>query len=197
VSLVQSLTEHLVVAGTAKVVHGASADGATSINEWSDGFDYAQSLDRHGSTTGDFDLGAMFALGHVHAGVVARNLTEPTFDMDGGPSLTLERHVRVGGAWGDRWPGTPTTTISFDADVTKTMYASGERRDIAAGIEHWLAGRRLGVRAGFRASTFADTRPVGSVGGSFSIRGASYVDAFYAKGRDDDRAWGVGFRVTY
>jgi F plasmid transfer operon, TraF, protein len=196
VTVLQSLGDRVTIGATAKLVRGSVAVGTSAIRTWSDGFEYAESLETRGSTKGDIDAGALFAAGQFRAGVVARNLTEPTFET-GAESASLERHVRLGVAWGDRWPGLPLTIVALDADATRTPHASGDRRDVAAGLERWLKGRRAGVRGGVRASTVGDARPVVSIGGSFALRAGTYVDAYVAKGAREDRAWGIGARVTY
>jgi hypothetical protein len=146
--------------------------------------------------TGDFDLGAMFAAGRMRAGLVARNVTTPSFDV-GAETLTFERHVRVGAAWGDKWPGTATTIVSLDADLTRVRHLSGDRRDIAAGAERWLRRHTIGVRGGLRASTIDGARPVASVGGSVAVRSGFYVDIAAAGGRDSDARWSVSARLMY
>jgi hypothetical protein len=198
VTIVQSIGDHVTVGATAKLVHGSVGADTAAIQTWSDGFEYAESLETRGSTKGDIDFGALVAGGHFRAGLVARNLTEPTFESGGAiGSATLERYVRVGAAWADRWPGAPLTIVSVDADATRTAHATGDRRDVAAGIERWLMGRRVGIRGGVRGSTVGDTRPVASVGGSYALRAGMYVDSYYAHGQHEDRAWGIGARVTY
>ena len=199
VTVLQSLGDHVTVGATAKVVRGSLAGDTTSISSWSDGFEYAESLETEGSTRGDIDLGALVTGGRFRAGVVARNITEPTFESGAGGAVSaqLERHVRVGAAWGDGWPGLALTIVAVDADATRTAHATGDRRDVAAGLERWLKGRRVGFRGGVRASTVGDARPVASVGGSFALRVGTYVDAYVAKGRHEDRAWGIGARLTF
>jgi hypothetical protein len=199
VTVVQSLGDHVTVGATARLVRGSFAAETTTIRTWSDGFEYAESLETQGSTKGDLDVGALVAGGHFRAGLVARNLTEPTFAAPAGRAeiAVLERHVRLGVAWADGWPATPRTIVAFDADATRTTHATGDRRDVAAGLERWLAARRVGVRGGVRASTVGDARPVGSIGGSLAVRSGMYVDAYVAKGTHEDHAWGIGARVTF
>jgi hypothetical protein len=197
VTVVQSLGDHVTVGATAKLVHGSFAADTTTIRTWSDGFEYAESLETRGSTKGDLDVGALVTGGHFRAGLVARNLTEPTFESGVGnaAAAVLERHVRLG-AVGRSLAG-PETIVAFDADTTRTAHASGDRRDVAAGLERWLEGRRAGFRGGVRASTVGDARPVASAGGSVALRSGMYVDAYFARGKHEDRAWGIGARVTY
>jgi hypothetical protein len=134
----------------------------------------------------------------VRAGVVVRNVTEPSFgDDQRGVAVALERHARVGMAWGDRWPGLANTIVAIDADLTRVRDAMGERRDVAIGAERWLRNRRIGVRGGVRASTVSETRPVATAGFSYAIRSGTYVDAYVARGTEDQRAWGIGARLTY
>jgi hypothetical protein len=142
----------------------------------------------------------MFAAARMRAGVVVRNATAPSFGDDSehdSETVTLERHVRAGVAWGAGWPGVSSTIVSVDADFTRVPHPAGERRDLAAGVERWLRGRQIGLRGGIRASTIGDARPVMSVGGSYAVRTGIYVDGFVAGGTGDDRAWGLAARLTY
>jgi hypothetical protein len=195
----QSIGEFLTLGATVKLVRGSAGTAVVRAETWGEALDAADMVPRDSSTRGDVDLGAMVAAGQFRAGVVVRNVTAPSFgrDVDGGGRQTLERHARVGLAWADRWPGISATVLSLDADLTRVETSSGDRRDVAAGIERWAWGRRVGVRGGFRASTVGDARPVVSAGGSYAVRGGVYVDAFVARGSSDERGWGVAARVTY
>jgi hypothetical protein len=190
----QSLGDYLTVGATIKLVRGSVGSGTVSAADWDAAFDGAEEVERQGTNRADVDLGAMFAAGRMRAGVVVRNTTAPSFGED---SVTLERHVRAGVAWADRWPGVSRTIVSVDADVTRVSYPAGERRDVAAGVERWLQGHRVGVRGGIRASTVGDARPVVSAGGSYAVRAGLYVDGFFAGGTHDHRAWGLAARVSY
>ena len=75
--------------------------------------------------------------------------------------------------------------------------ATGERRDISAGVERWLRRQQIGIRGGVRTSTVGDARPVVSAGLSYAIRSGTYVDAFFAQGGAEQAAWGLGARLTY
>ena len=89
VSLLQSLTDYIVVGATPKVMHGA------------------------GTTAFDVDAGVMIAVERIKIGAVARNLTTPAFD-----DIELSREVRIGGAWGSGWPGHSRVMFSVDGDLT-------------------------------------------------------------------------------
>jgi hypothetical protein len=197
-TVLQSLGDYVTVGATLKLVRGSVGAERVSVQTWEEGFDRAERLDEDGSTTGDVDVGAMFAAGRVRAGLLLRNVTTPTFAAgDADVAMTLDRHARVGAAWGDRWPGLARTLVAIDADLTRVSHATGERRDIAAGVERWVRGQQLGIRGGVRTSTVGDARPVVSGGVSYAVRPGAYVDAYIARGSRDDRGWGVAARLAY
>lgn len=198
-TVLQSLGDHLTVGATVKLVRGSFGADTVHVQSWNEGFDRAEMLDARASTTGDVDVGGMFSAGRLRAGVVVRNLTEPTFGDEDTPGtdFTLQRHARVGMAWGDRWPGTPATIVALDADLTRVPHPAGERRDVAAGVERWLRAQHLGIRGGVRASTIGRTRPVASGGLSYAVRAGTYVDAYVAVGDRHARGWGVAARLSY
>lgn len=200
-TFLQSLGDHLTVGTTLKLVRGSVATALFPVATWSAGFDRLDLVETEGSTRADLDVGAMFAMARVRAGIVARNLTKPEFDVsddEESMDIALDRHARIGVAWGDRWPGLARTIAAVDVDLTRVPHSTGERRDIAAGIERWLLRRQqLGIRGGVRASTVGDARPVVSGGLSYAIRSGTYVDAYLARGDREHTAWGVGARLTY
>jgi hypothetical protein len=195
----QSVGELLTLGATLKLVRGSVGVASVDTGTWEEAFDAVEAVARSGSTRGDLDVGATLAAGRMRAAVVVRNLTAPSFGDESGQGdrARLERHVRIGVAWADRWPGISATVLSVDADVTEVPHAGGVRRDVAAGVERWVRGRHIGVRGGVRVSTLGDVRPVVSAGGSYAVRAGIYVDAFVARGAHDDRAWGLAARVTY
>jgi hypothetical protein len=194
----QSLGRFLTVGATVKLVRGGVNQATRSLSTWEQAIDLAESLETRGTSRGDVDLGAMVSAGSVRAGVVVRNLTEPTFGEDGSErSATLPRHARVGVAWGDEWPGISATVVAVDADLTRVPSPTGERRDLAVGVEQWLRRRLIGVRGGLRASTVEDARPVMTAGASFALRPGTYVDAYVARGTRDGQGWGIAARLTY
>jgi hypothetical protein len=200
VTLLQSVGGGVALATTLKLVRGSLAGGnVSSDGSWSDVLERVSDLEADGRTRADLDLGVMLNAGRVRLGLVARNLREPNFAPDGvdDPSAELEREVRVGAAWGSGWPGLSPLVVSFDADVTRVPDVDGERRDVAAGAETWGLQRRLGLRAGWRASTVGDARPVGTAGISIAVRSGTYIDAHIARGRGDRQSWSIGGRFTY
>ena len=199
----QSIGEYLTLGATVKLVRGSVGGAIVAGGSWEDALDEADAIEGRASTRGDVDVGAMVAAGRVRVGLVVRNVTAPTFgdgedtSTPAGATATLERHVRVGAAWADRWPGVSQLLVSIDADVTRVPHPSGERRDVAVGMERWMRRQRVGLRGGLRASTAGDSRPVVSVGGSLAVRSGAYVDGYVARGTRDDRGWGLAVRLSY
>ncbi len=198
-TLLQSVGGGVALGTTLKLVRGSLAGGVVPAGGWSDVLDRADDLEGEERTRADLDVGVMLHAGHVRLGLVTRNLREPSFAPDGvdEDAARLEREVRLGAAWGNRWPGISPLVVSFDADLTRVPDVDGERRDVAAGAETWWLRRRLGVRGGWRASTVGDARPIGTAGISIALRAGVFVDAHIARGRNDRRSWSVGGRFTY
>lgn len=173
-SLLHSLTEHIVVSATPTAVWGGD------------------------SVRPDVDAGVMVAANRFRLGLAARHLARPTFDLDdtGLAQVTLDRQVRLGGGWGSGWPGYSRVVVAADGDVTRRASPTGDRRDLAAGVETWWRARTLGLRAGVRGSTVGDTRAVVSVGASALVAGF-YVEGFVAQGQADERSWSLGLRYSY
>ena len=194
----QSVGQHFTVGTTLKLVRGEIGEQRRVVTSWEEALDAGGGIERHGSTRGDLDVGAMAYAGRFRLGLVVRNVTEPTFGSEDDPvSQTLSRHARVGVAWGNRWTGISSTIVAFDADLTDVIGTDGERRDVAAGVEHWFGRRVVGVRGGVRTSTIGDSRAVVSGGASVAVRAGTYVDASFARGKAETSAWGVGVRLTY
>ncbi len=196
VTFLQSIADDITVGATAKLIRGSLATGSARIASWDEGFERAELLEGDAQTTGDVDVGAIASLSRARLGIVARNLATPTF-RSGADAHEVARHVRIGAAWGDGWPGITRLVVSLDADLTRVPHAVGERRDIAAGAERWFRRQTLAVRGGVRASTVGDVRPVVSAGASYAVRNGIYVDGYAARGRDADGRWGIAGRLTF
>lgn len=172
VSLVHSLTEHLVVGATPKFVHGADGNAF------------------------DVDAGAMWWVNRFRVGVVARNLARPSLDSEAG-NIELDRDVTVGAAWGSGWTGMSRVIVSVDGDVTSRVTPSGDRRDLAAGVETWWKNQRLGLRGGVRRSTIGDARAAVAAGISAGLRPGLLLEAHVVRGQGDARSWSIGARMTF
>jgi hypothetical protein len=197
VTLGQSLGDYLVVAGTVKYVQGEVVTGRFDGTP-EGALDAVDGFPRRSTSRVDVDAGAMVDVERWRIGLVARSLTSPTFD---GPEpdtgVELDPEVRVGVAWGAGWPGTSRLVVSADADLTRKPGLTGERRDVAAGVETWWWQQRLGVRGGLRGSTVGGARPVVAGGVSAAVKSGVYVEAHLARGDQDGQAWSVGARVTF
>jgi hypothetical protein len=174
VSLLHSLGEYVVVSATPKMVWGGD------------------------SFVGDIDASMMMAITKVRLGLVGRNLTTPEFEFDdaGGAEAELASEVRVGAGWGSGWPGMSRVVVAVDGDLSSRMTPTGDRRDVAAGVETWWWSRRLGVRGGVRGSTEGESRPVVSAGASAMFSGM-YLEGYYAGGESGERSWGLGLRYSF
>jgi len=176
-TVVQSIGDHLNVGGAVKGVWG-------------------QGLDRSAHARVDVDLGVIVRSEGWRLGLVARNLTEPTFGENAGARTapSLARQVRIGGALFPR----DGLTLAVDADLTRQdTVLDGRRRAVAAGAEAKVHPRVL-VRAGVRAQTVDDARPSASGGASVALTTSIWLDAQATGGSDRaDRSWSLGLRARF
>jgi hypothetical protein len=169
----------VVVAATPRFVHGAGANAF------------------------DVDAGVMFSRSRMRVGLVARNLTAPSFaeatDGSSGAEdeIELQRQVRVGAAWGSGWSGISRVIVSVDGDLTSRVTPDGDRRDVAAGIETWWLNQRLGLRSGVRGSTIGEARAAFAAGISGGLTAGMLVDAHVVVGQAGERSWSVGARMLF
>lgn len=202
VTLLQSIGEWLTVGATAKAVVGSAGSRTVEAtiglsDSW---LDEAEALETDRDLRADVDLGAMVDAGRFRIGFAARNLAEPEFGDGpaGSPAARLQREARIGVAWGSQWPsGTTRVVVAADADLTRRIEGADERRDVAGGVETWWRDRRLALRAGLRASTFGEARPVATGGASVAVRSGIFVDGYAAFGDADTRGWGLGARLVF
>lgn len=173
VSLVHSLTERIVVGATPKFVRSGGRNAV------------------------DADAGAMFSINRIRVGIVARNLTTPTFDREGGGEIELDREVTIGGAWGSGWTGISRVIVSVDGDVTSRPTPSGDRRDLAGGVETWWLNQRLGLRGGLRRSIIGDARATVAGGVSAGLTPGMLLEAHVVRGHGDERSWSIGARMFF
>ncbi len=199
VSLLQSLTEHIVVGVTPKVVRGSAAVGAATDERAGDALTRAAALEGLSRTKFDVDAGVMIAVRGFRLGLVARNLTTPEFevDADGLGTIELSREVRAGAAWGSTWPGHTRLVVAADADLASRATPFGDRRDVAVGVETWWMARRLGVRGGLRRSTIGDSRAAATAGVSAGLRAGMLIEAHAVFGQQHERGWSIGARMGF
>ena len=175
VSLVHSLSEHIVIGATPKLMRA------------------------EGRFAADVDAGVMAWANRFRFGLVARNLTTPEFGGDGARSgpIELRREVTAGAAWGSGWTGISRVIVSVDGDVIARAAPDGDRRDVAAGVETWWMSQRLGLRGGARRSTIGDARAAFAAGISAGLRPGMLLEAHVMRGHGNERSWSVGARMTF
>lgn len=199
----QTVFGDLVVGTTVKVVHGIVSSGSVSEGRVGDVLDAGANLDGRGTTTFDLDFGALWSFQSGRIGVSVRNLREAAFDAPdpAEPSLKLQRLARVGAAWTPgRHGATPPagTTLAVDVDVNEFHDVQGDQRNVAVGAEHWLKGRRFGMRGGFRLNALETSERVGSIGASWSPGKGALLEGEWTRGtREADRSWAAALRMAF
>ena len=180
VSLVQSVGGRLAVGTTLKVVRGiawpARGAGGAAIS----------------STKFDADVGVMSTGSLGQLGLSIRNLLQPEFTAPGGV-IRLDRRVRAGVSI----HAGQKTTVAADLDLTTATTPRGEWRDAAIGLEAHPA-RNAWVRGGVHWNAAGSSAPVGSIGASYAVYGATMADAQVSFGSArGERGWGVGLRFVF
>ena len=180
VSLVQSLPlDELTVGVNARFVRGTAferADRASSVLP-----DNRNVSDLVGSATANegltenefgLDLGLLYQPKQwLRLGLMARNLTEPTFHTESGNEIVLSRHARAGVAFMME----SDFLVAIDADLTSRDFpleslAVSEGvapwRELSVGVEKAWGSRRVAVRGGLRTEIAGSSlsRPGISVG---------------------------------
>ena len=199
VALLHSLNEYVVVSTTLKLVRGRAAAGFANTANAGDALDAAVDLDGDSETRGDFDTGVMVALNQFRMGLVVRNVTTPSFTLEAAVSepVELKREARIGAGWGSGWPGMSRVVVDVDADLMSRATPSGDRRDLAGGVETWWKTRRVGVRAGARRSMIGASRSVVAAGVSAGVTASIFLEGHVARGQRDERAWSIGARFGF
>ena len=199
VSLLQSLTDHIVVGVTPKLIRGGARHGVSTSTDAHDALDTAKGLDGPATTAFDVDAGVMLAAKRFRLGAVAHNLATPSFETGVGAddAVEIDREVRVGAAWGSGWTGLSRVIVSVDADLTSQATPAGDRREVAAGVDTWWRNQRLGLRGGLRRSTIGDARAAVTGGVSAALRPGMLVEGHLLRGQGHERSWSIGARVMY
>lgn len=190
-TILQSLTQGVIVGSTLKLVHGFANDEPVTAFKTQDALTQGADLTGHSVTTFDFDVGIMVDMDVVRIGVSTKNLREPSFPTNAGSAIVLKRQSRLGLAV------LPTSglTLALDVDLDTVDLRGGLRRMVAFGGEQRL-GRRLAVRGGARFSLVDARRLVGSGGISVLVRRGIWIDGHYTQGDiDGDRGFGVALRA--
>jgi hypothetical protein len=201
VTILQTLVTGVHAGTTVKYVRGtlrtAMADGTASPSDLLDlGDDLGGGDSEHKF---DLDVGVLAAGGPVKAGLVVRNVRQPTFDA--GPdqaAFRLPRQVRAGVAFDGARAAMLPVIVALDVDLRRYAVATGDRRVVALGGEGWLFGRRVGLRAGGRINTVGAEDRAGTAGVSVAVRSGVFVDWHLVRGGTaEDRGWGLAARVSF
>jgi hypothetical protein len=181
VSLVQSVGGRLAVGTTLKVVRGIAAEPAGSAGG-------AESS----TTKFDADIGVMTTGSFGQLGLSVRNLLQPEFKTSGG-AIRLERRVRAGVSI----HAGQDVTVAADLDLTTATTARGEWRDAAIGLEaHPM--KKAWLRGGVHWNAAGSSAPIGTIGASYAVYGATMADAQVSFGSaSGDRGWGLGLRFVF
>lgn len=210
VTIVRSLVSGVHVGTTLKHVRGTVRSGpfdgidqsAASLSaalEQGDALEGGEAENRF-----DLDVGIIAVSGPLRLGAVVRNVREPEFftSADGPDALAtgmrLPRQVRLGAAFDGAAVGSVPLTVAFDADVRTYLTTSGERRMIALGVEQWILGRRVGLRAGGRVNTRGARERVATAGLTVAAGGGLFLDGFAVRGgTEEERGWGLATRISF
>lgn len=112
--------------------------------------------------------------------------------------MRLPRQARIDAAFDVEAVGRAPYIVSLDADVTRVPTATGDRRNVAFGVERWLRDKRVGVRGGGRVNTAGRHDGTATAGVSIAPRAGLYLEAYAAGGGSiGDRGWGLGTRVSF
>lgn len=197
-TVLHTITTGVSAGATVKYLRGAAhvrdlgaTDSAGAISDLLDEEDDLSDGDAEGTV--DLDVGVLAAMGAVRVGVTARNLREPSF---GG--RRLERQVRAGAAFDGEAAGRLPLTASLDVDLRRYAAATGDRRVVAVGGEHWVRPRRVAIRGGARFNTVGEKDRTVTAGASVAVRAALFVDGYGAVGtKTGESGWGVAARVSF
>ncbi len=202
ITLVQSLIPGIHAGATVKYLRGTVRTAVEEDGSLSAGtlLDLGEGLSGGGSD-GAFgvDIGLMAVGGPLRAGLLVRNAVEPELESAApAGAMRLERQFRAGAAYDAAATGGPRLVVALDADLTTLATASGDRRNVAVGVERWLWRERFGVRGGARFNTAGAKERAATAGLSAVVRAGLFLDAHVVGGgNDDDRGWGVAARVSF
>ena len=199
VSFAQSIGDAVVVGLTARLVRGGVSSAGAASGTIDEVFDRAADAKRATATRGDVDAGVLVRLSRLRLGLSARNLAAPTFTGADGITWTLGRRVRAGVAMvaDASRAGRQPWVVAADADLTRDDQVAGSWRGIGAGVERWMAGRRLALRGGVEASTAGAARPAATGGVSVAVPGGFFVDVAGVAGAEQRRGWGLSAHVMF
>jgi len=192
-TILQSLSENVIIGTTLKWVRGVAAAGpldAAATND--ERLDQARALAGRTGDAFDFDLGFLAVVGPARLGLVAKNLLAPRFEAPDGTELGLEKQVRAGVAV----PINAAVLVAGDVDLRKTTDVDGtRRRRVSIGTEGKV-NAHLVVRGGVGFAVEGGTRSTAAGGASVAV-GRLWLDGQVTRGQHGDHSWSVGIRLQY
>ncbi|MGZ8422173.1 MAG: conjugal transfer protein TraF [Nitrospira sp.] len=133
---------------TGKIIQGAAYSGATSIQGASDDIKIFEDIGRAKiSTALGIDVGAMFRPSSwLRMGIVAKDITAPTFDAPNGDKFKLLPQIRTGLAVNPY----NSLTLTADVDITKnnTLVPGLYSQILSLGAEQTVLSELLSFRLG-------------------------------------------------
>ncbi len=133
---------------TGKFIQGAAYTGTTNIREASDDIEIFEEAGRAKiSTAFGLDLGAMYRpASWLRFGIVAKDITAPTFDAPNGDKFKMDPQVRTGVAFNPY----SSLTLSVDSDITsnKTLTPGVKSQLLSLGAEQTILSELLSFRVG-------------------------------------------------
>lgn len=192
-SILQTITEGVVIGSTLKYVRGHVASRVMDMTTVGQGLEAGRDLDGEGSGAFDLDLSAMYDARIFRIGATVKNLRSPDFDGPDGLVRELERRSRIGLAILPR----AGLTLAIDLDLDTADLPTGPQRVLAAGAEHQFSTRVV-LRAGARRNLEGTRATVGAAGASIAIRPGTWLDAHATMGRSaGERGFGIGLRAGW
>jgi hypothetical protein len=199
VTLVQTVLPGIHLGATLKYLRGTVRSAVADETLAADDLLEIGSELEGGDSDSDFDadLGVMSVTGPLRLGVLVRNLFEPTLENASGQAR-LNRQFRLGAAFDAAAAGGAPFVAAVDVDLSTTEAVTGDRRNVALGVEHWMLNKRLALRGGARFNTTGDKERAATGGISAAIRAGMFVDAHVVAGGDEDEwGWGIATRVSF
>jgi len=131
-----------------KVIQGAAYSGATNISGASDSVKIFEDIGQAKLTTVvGIDVGAMFRpTSWLRAGIVAKDLTSPSFEARNGDNFKMLPQVRAGVAFNPY----NSLTLTSDVDITKnnTLVPGLHSQVLSLGAEQTILSELLSFRLG-------------------------------------------------
>lgn len=194
-SLLQTLTEGVVVGTTLRYVRSKAAVGPVGTFFTEAALDEVRALPTQSSQSFDLDLSAMYDARVFRLGATVRNLRAPSLPAPGGESVVQFRESRVGLAILPK----DGVTLAMDLDLEAVGGTGVRSRQVAAGTEIRVS-RTVVVRAGARRNLEVPVADgwLATAGAGLAVRPGTWLDVHGAFGPGDTgRRLGVGLRAGW